>query len=78
MNKRPGQKHVARNKDWRFIDSRLYPPGTKVKWEKSGKLFEGVVLYRYATRNQQWENGACAILCSDGKVRTSQKQLLKG
>jgi hypothetical protein len=81
-------QHKARNEDWKKVKSRKYPLGTWVTWKdkhwtrskqlhdaKVQKRYFGVVLYRYNTYNKGWLNPATAILCTDGKIRTTQATL---
>ena len=67
--------HNAHNKNWRIITSRKYIPGMRVTFQTHMRMYSGEILYRYATRNKCWENPATAILCKDGKVRTTQQVL---
>lgn len=81
-------QHKARNEYWEKVRSKKYPLGMWVTWkdkhwtwssdqlgERVQKRFFGVVLYRYNTYNKGWLNPATAILCTDGKIRTTQATL---
>lgn len=72
-------KHTARSKDWRKVESRKYPRGTRVSWKDkhTKEIRFGIVLYRYVTFNRGFINPATAILDSNGKVCTTQATLKK-
>ena len=78
-------QHRVVNPEWYKCESRLYKPGMRVSFQCHQKWYKGEVLYRYYTVNHyqgsmralpaDYHNRRTAILCNDGRVRTTEHSL---